>query len=386
MAVRSMLAAVVTIPVFTAAAALSGGAGSQPAAASDRFPRTVRLETQPATSANVSLGDLNGDRHLDAVLAKGRHWPLVDRVLFGDGTGAFTAGTDLGPASDRSYSGLLVDLDQDGDLDVVISNDTPDPKRTYLNDGAGRFTPGSTFGRPGWSTRNASVADLDGDGLPDIVVANRTGDTPGANYVCVNRGGGRFDADCTLFSKASATTITPADVTGDGLIDLIVPHRDGGQSYVHVHEPGKAVAFRPVPFGPPDAAIRVSQAADFDSDGHVDIVVIDERRGVAIYYGDGQGRFALGPSLEGGRPTPYALAVGDLDRDGRSDIVVGHVEAPSTLYVNDGTGRRFAAERFGDSQGTVYGFSIGDIDEDGRPDIAAARSDAVNVAYLTAAR
>src|SRR6185503_3324160 len=50
-----------------------------------RYERQLLLETTSETSANVSFGDVNGDGHLDIVLAKGRHWPLVDRVLLGDG-------------------------------------------------------------------------------------------------------------------------------------------------------------------------------------------------------------------------------------------------------------------------------------------------------------
>jgi hypothetical protein len=187
------------------------------------------LETTSETSANVSIGDLNGDGHLDLVLAKGRHWPLVDRVLLGDGHGHIAAAYDLGTASDRTYSGRLADLDGDGDLDVVISNDAPDPKLVYLNDGKGHFAAGSTFGRPDWETRNASVADLNGDGQPDIIVANRS-ESGNPNYVCLNRGKGQFDGNCLAFSHESATTITPADFNHDGLIDLAVPHRDRGQA------------------------------------------------------------------------------------------------------------------------------------------------------------
>ena len=346
-----------------------------------RFERVLLLETASETSANVAIGDVNGDGNLDLVLAKGRHWPLVDRVLLGDGRGGIVQAYDLGDASDRSYSGRLADLDADGDLDVVISNDAPDPKLVYLNDGSGRFRRGSTFGRPEWPTRNASVADLDGDGLPDIIVANR-GDSTGANYVCMNRGEGRFDGECEPFSDAPATTITPADFDRDGRIDLAVPHRDGGQSHVYLNDGDATFAnSRRVPFGPPDAHIRMVEAADLDGDGMLDIVAIDERRGVSAYFGRPDGTFSPGVAIAPATPTPYALAVGDLNRDGRIDVVVGHVEAPSTAYFNV-DGRTYTPLAFGDSLGAAYGFAIADLDRDGLVDIAVARSDAPNVVYF----
>jgi len=46
----------------------------------------VPLETVSETSANASIGDLNGDGFFDIVLAKGRHWPVPSRIFFGDGT------------------------------------------------------------------------------------------------------------------------------------------------------------------------------------------------------------------------------------------------------------------------------------------------------------
>ena len=349
------------------------------------FTRVLLLEQSAETSANVSIGDLNGDGFPDLVLAKGRHWPLIDRVLLNDGHGRFPVAHNLGDVPDRSYSVTLADIDRDGDLDVVVGNDAPDPKRVYANDGKANFHLVSTFGLPEWPTRNASVADLNGDGLPDIIVANRTGDTKGANYVCFNKGKGKFDADCLAFSHESATTITAADMNGDAFVDLVVPHRDGGQSYVYIND-GKAGFGRRIPFGPPDAAFRVSEVADFNGDGAMDIVAIDERRGTFICFGQRNGQFsnmvAIG-SNSGSTPiVPYALKVGDLNRDGAIDVVVGNVEAPSVVYFNDGTGRHFTPVTFGDNKGTVYGFAIGDLDGDGLPDIAAARSDAPNVVYF----
>ena len=347
------------------------------------YERSKLLETTSETSANVSFGDVDGNGTLDIVLAKGRHWPLVDRVLLGDGHGEIRTSYDLGTASDRSYSARLVDVNGDGSLDVVVSNDTPDPKLVYLNDGKGHFRVGSTFGRAEWETRNASVADVNGDGRPDIIVANR-GDK-GSNYICLNRGEGRFDGECIAFAPYSATTIAAADFNHDGLVDLVVPHRDGGQGYVYIAASGATFPEdRRVPFGPADATIRMAEAADFNADGVMDIVAIDERTGVSLYFGRREGGFAAAVSIEDHAVVPYALAVGDVNRDGAIDIVVGHVEAPSTIHFNDGSGRQFTAIRFGDNKGTVYGFAIGDLDQDGILDIGAARSDAPNVVYFGA--
>lgn len=348
-----------------------------------RFDRVVALETTSETSANVHIGDVNGDGHLDVVLAKGRHWGLVDRILLGDGRGAFPSAYDLGPASDKTYSSNLVDVDGDGDLDVVISNDRPDPKRIYLNDGKGRFTESDTYGRPEWSTRNAAVADVNGDKLPDIIVANRGNPARTANYVCLNRGKGQFDDDCVLFSKESATTITPADMNADGRVDLVVPHRDGGQSHIYLNASrGDALSFSAVPFGPADATIRSSAAVDLDRDGLIDIVAIDEQRGLFAFFGLGGDKWSAAVPIGARGRTPYALAVGDLDSGGTIDVIVGHVEAPGTVFFNDGSGRRFTAVDFGDGKGTAYGFDIADLDKDGRLDIAMARSDAPNVVYF----
>jgi hypothetical protein len=346
------------------------------------FSKTLLLEAAPDSTANASFGDFDGDGHLDILLVKGRHWPIVDQVLLGDGLGGVRKSYHLGEISDRSYTGGLADFNGDGFLDIAVSNDAPDRKLIYFNDGKANFIIGSEFGLPKWPTRNLSIADIDTDGLPDLILANR-GDASTSNYICLNKGKGVFSDDCIPFAPYPSTTITPADLNNDGFMDLVVPHRNGGQGYVYLGSSDMTFSdHRRIPFGPSDAEIRIASVADFNGDNILDIVVIDETRGVDLIFGQKNGTFSVTTSLTDSTRVPYALKIADLNNDHNVDIIVGYVKAPSTVFFNNGRGKDFKSVSFGDSKGTVYGFAVGDFDEDGIPDIVAARSGATNILYF----
>lgn len=348
------------------------------------FSRVVLLEDKGETSAAVSVGDLNGDGLTDIVLAKGRHWPLLDRVLLNDGKGGFIA-SNLSDEPDRTYSAALADIDLDGDLDIVVSNDSPDPKKLFKNDGKGHFTLAGSFGDAAWSTRYVTLADVDGDRYPDIVVANRMDDPkiPVPSFVCRNNQKGEFPT-CDPISTGSATSIIVADLDGDGALDLFIPHRDGGQSVVLWND-GKGGFHSSTKVGPPAVWIRMAAAGDLDGDGRLDLAVIEERQKAAFTIRNlGQRQFGQLTRLPGAAREPYAIAVSDLNRDGKLDIVVGHVELPGSVYFNLGRGR-FREIAWNDGKGVVYGMAFADMNGDGWPDIVAARSDAPNGIWFSTA-
>jgi hypothetical protein len=244
------------------------------------FDRVQLLEETSETSAGVNIGDLNGDGLLDIVLGKGRHWPLFNRILLNDGKGGFIA-SNLGSAPDRTYSAALADVDGDGKLDIVVSNDEPDLKLVYRNDGKGHFTEFGTFGDAKWSTRYVTLADLNGDHFPDIIAANRgDGRVAAPSFVCLNDRNGHFPA-CDALPTESATSIVAADLDGDGNLDLFVPHRDGGQSVI-LWGDGKGRFPAVTKVGTEKAWIRIGAAADLDGDKRPDLVFIEERLGRAF--------------------------------------------------------------------------------------------------------
>jgi len=345
------------------------------------FDRALLLEEQGETSANVSIGDFNSDGFPDLVLAKGRHWPLQNRVLLNDGKGHFTA-HNLGDTPDRTYTAAVADLNGDGHLDIVVSNDHPDRKLVYFGDGKGNFSIAGTYGDPKWSTRNITLADLNGDGRPDIIVANRGNPPtePVASFVCFNDGKGAFPSCKPLPGTESATSIIAADFDRDGAVDLFVPHRDGGRSEILWND-GKG-NFQPTAFGPSKSNARTAAAGDLNGDGLPDIVVGDVREGSTVYLNTGHRTFSRPAHIGGKDQRPYSLAIADMNRDGKPDIVLGNADFPGSVFFNDGAGKTFREIRWNDGKGAVYGMAIGDLDGDGWPDIAAARSDAPNAIWF----
>jgi hypothetical protein len=204
----------------------------------------------------------------------------------------------------------------------------------------------------------------------DIVLSN---DQPDPKLVLLH-----FDCRPPKHSP-SATTVAIADIDRDGANDIVYASQDKCQSVVYLND-GKAGFERTIPWGPPDASTRAMAVANFDGDGYLDIAACHENMGCFVYLNDGKGHFSNGILIQGPAALPYSMIAADLSGDKRPDIIVGYVEAPGIIFVNDDTDRQVP---FGDGKGAVHGMAAADLDGDGLPDIVVARSDAPSFVMLT---
>jgi hypothetical protein len=150
-------------------------------------------------SREIRAADFDGDGDLDLVVGNVRFVldePPRDKLLINDGRGVFSAGpADRLPAAgdDSNFTIQAVDLDGDGDMDIVAPNTVFEQAagdyRVLLNDGRARFSTAaagtvlpSTVAGNGF---DVEVADFDGDGREDLFLCNRasTGDAEASGGV-----------------------------------------------------------------------------------------------------------------------------------------------------------------------------------------------------------
>jgi hypothetical protein len=176
---------------------------------------------------------------------------------------------------------------------------------------------------------------------------------------------------------ANATAVEVADVTGDGLADVVVATYQA-TLIVYPQIPGGClgapVAYSLPALGPVGiAAPGLLDVGDIDGDGHVD-VVYPRPNGIGVMPGNAAG--GLGP--ERVLPSPpeattmgFSLAVADLNGDSRSDLVVmPYYSNGVEVRLQDATGNLVRSGFYQCAQTQYSSLATGDADGDGRPDIA----------------
>lgn len=189
-------------------------------------------------SRDVALGDFDGDGDLDAFVANsGRDHVLINQGGAQGGTeGSFSHnGQLLGSSNSEKVS--LGDVDGDGDLDAIVANGYG-ASLLWLNDGNGQFSAVSSIPRASWQTKDIALGDLDGDGDLDAFVA-RTRKGGINNRVLWNLGGaqsgtaGTFSDSGQSLGSHSSNAVQLGDLDGDGDLDAFVANAGTSRYWVN---------------------------------------------------------------------------------------------------------------------------------------------------------
>jgi hypothetical protein len=143
-----------------------------------------------------------------------------------DGTGQFGPEQVISTDTDGVNCVRAADLDGDGDLDMLSAayryytgGKSVRYIAWYENDGSGQFGPMQLVSSDVWEVQSIDAADLDNDGDLDVLMAARN-----ENKVAwfENDGTGRFGGQQVIYDRADGVQcVHAADMDGDGDMDVL---------------------------------------------------------------------------------------------------------------------------------------------------------------------
>jgi Tfp pilus assembly protein PilF len=306
--------------------------------ASFAFPGGVN-KTAPTPEGVVPI-DFNYDFKTDLVLAGDggvRFFRQDQPDKFTDVTGL----TKL-PKSviDGHYTGAwAVDIEADGDLDVVLGAGSGLPV-VLRNNGDGSFTTISPFAGVA-GVRGFEWADLNGDGNPDASFID------GSNrlHVFINERSGKFVEAAVPAELGTIKTITAADVSHNGILDLVVVREDGAVVRLARKEDGAGWEMTELAHVPDASSYLAGEvrlhASDLDNNGAIDLllgrVTPATGRDVAgglMWLGDTKGNF---PSYKLLSTAAMIFDAADLGGDGRLELLGLSSDGQPIKNVSQGT-------------------------------------------------
>ncbi|MBL8754883.1 MAG: VCBS repeat-containing protein [Planctomycetes bacterium] len=330
--------------------------------------RTTRHAGLPSifVGDKFASGDLDGDGDVDLFVANDNS---PNQLLRNDGFGRFSDVTATNfptqPPPIASHSVDLADIDNDGDLDVLIGNDDWLSNRVYRNNGAGFFYDVTTTALPPNAefTECQVVADFDGDGDVDWFTVDG-----GPCHFYANNGAGVFtDASATRLSGlpligGDRWDVTPraVDIDGDGDLDVMVPRYTGGPFLIR----NQGGVLSPFPTQLPVVLTYGHWFADYDGDGDADIF---GNQGSRLLQNQGNGTF-VEVTATAFPIVPTANGIGTFDADGDGDI---DLVTATRIWVNNGNGT-FTAQIAATPLNFGYRLGVASADFDGDGDIDLA--------------
>ncbi len=316
----------------------------------------ARLGVRVSNAKMVITGDVNGDGWVDALYANAfdTDTPLLYINQGAANPGFFTMeSATRGLTTPLSSGGAQFgDIDDDGDLDLVINNgylgQSRKPK-VYLNNGAGVFTDSlaSISAAVNKSAQmDVQLVDLDGDWDLDFFGACRATNSGVAHYLMVNDGAGVFaNASVNVPSNSGSTYEGEVgDLDGDSDIDLFLVSSTGfAEGAIRSNfAPSGPLGFTQVATladGNDDNEIALF---DWDLDGDFDVLVGSLSSGSETFWrNNGSLSFTnvSAASITQLTDSTLDVAVADLDNDGRYDLVTAQGESGSfvnKVYRNTG--------------------------------------------------
>lgn len=330
-----------------------------------------------------AFADVDNDSDKDILIeGKDNDENEITKLYKNDGNGNFTmvVGTPFFNAKQGSIS--FADVDNDNDQDVLITGRSSSNiivAKLYKNDGSGNFTEDTTVPFTGVYRSSSAFADVDNDNDLDVVISGRSGVNVYITKVYKNDGSGNFtEVTSNNFEELYNTFISFNDFDNDNDKDLLITGQnnydkpktklyknDGNGNFI------ETASFKGVCY-----AFTAFEDIDNDNDEDLLIAGFDSKGNeiTVLYKNDGNGNFTeILNEILFNMIKSKSFAFADVDNDNDKDLLIagtnnfGHLI--TKLYINDGSGK-FARVKSSSFCGVAYNsLDCCDIDNDNDQDL-----------------
>ncbi|CAF1678446.1 unnamed protein product, partial [Adineta ricciae] len=275
--------------------------------------------------SSVAVGDLNNDKYLDLVVANNGTNNIA--IFYGSGDGSFSSKQIYSTGRNSQPNSVVIgDLNNDNQLDIVVSNCKNDNIGVFLGYGNGSFASQKIYST-GISSRPQMlfIEDLNDDTYLDVAVIS----TYSLSLtIFLNNGNGtlsqRIDHD--IRTGLSPNSLAIGDLNKDGHQDLVVTTYYGRNFYIFQgfgNGTFENVATYSTGSGSRPYSCVIT---DWSHDNNLDIIVSNcVTDNLVLFKGYGNGTFSLNQiSSTGDNSCPRAIRFGYFYYDDLIDIAVAN--------------------------------------------------------------
>jgi hypothetical protein len=288
-------------------------------------------------ATDVAVSDLNGDSWLDLVFSNGGS---PESFIYYGGKDGFSENHLSRLPAVKPHAVEIGDINNDKLPDIVFANEKGEVSYAYLNSG-GKFKADNRLEFQTYTAKDIVIADFNRDSFTDVFFTNHqfslTGDPKLANrlinsYLYFGSASGFKTENRQEIQTIGAWGANAADLNEDGWIDLLICNFQEHYSYevpsfVYWNSPDGFSLTRRTPLY--EHGAQGNAIADFDGDGHLDILItsmMGNSRGdydpSFLYFGNRDGLYSVQDRIEMPGREAYEQAFADLDDDGQVDILL----------------------------------------------------------------
>ncbi len=330
----------------------------------------------------VCLDDLDSDGDLDALFScvgYGTYW--CENL---DGNGNFDS---IPNVIDSTYSKCSrpVDIDGDGDMDIVIATAEDKTVSWYENiDGQCNFGSRQLVADSvNWATYILPI-DIDNDGDSDIITAIEY-----EQKVILNKnldGSGTFGERILISSELFPFNfVSASDIDNDGDQDIFAAAEDSNiiAWYENLNGEGQFGAANIISDNRLYPSWNV--CGDVDNDGDLDLITASLSDHTISWYenSNGAGNLNIEHKIASSPYDPKSLCLGDINGDGYMDILVSSFLADEVVFFENVNGNKFSLPKvISNDIYRPFKIETGDLDKDGDVDVVVGSQGNNNLHWI----